>query len=143
MRIEQVKENVPHVGKSHPNLVSEVEGLTRDFGHAINLLINKWLPETPAQVTADQNDYSIGDASVIRFSTDILRNFTGFADGEAGRFLLLINVGAANGALNHQNAGSVAENRIITKDGLSLVIIPNGSALLFYDDVSDRWRVIF
>lgn len=140
--MNQVKENIPHVTRSLPDLVREMERLTNEFGHAINLLINQWLPETPAQIVGDEDDYNIGDASVIRFSTDASHNFTGFANGEAGRFLLLINVGAEDGVINHQNVGSVEVNRVITKDGLDLTIVPSGSAWLFFDDVSERWRVI-
>jgi hypothetical protein len=99
---------------------------------------------TPAQITANQNDYDplFGSGRVAgtwRISSDAARNITGIAGGYSGRRLTLINVnGAANTiTLTAEDALSAAANRIIG----GFAIAQNGVARLIYDDTSARWRV--
>jgi len=96
---------------------------------------------SPPQITADQNNYSVGQAQLWRLSTDALRTITGLADGGAGATRMIVNVGANTLRLGHQNAGSLAANRIICPGGVNLDLGPDGTATLIYDNTTDRWRV--
>jgi hypothetical protein len=60
----------------------------------------------------------------------------------AGEVITLINVGDNELVLADQNTGSMPENRIITGTGADLTLIPDESATMFYDQASERWRVI-
>ena len=56
-------------------------------------------------------------------------------------FKKLYNAGSYNLTLRHQNAGSLAANRLIIPGGADLILAPNDVVDLFYDTVSQRWRV--
>ncbi len=94
---------------------------------------------TPAQITADQNDYDTGDYTLLRLDTDALHNITGFA-ALAGRWLVVLNVGANSLVIQHENSGSAAENRVITRTGSDVTLAANGYMLLWYDATTTRWR---
>lgn len=101
---------------------------------------------SPAQITADQNDYAPtghATASVIRISTDQNdRNITGLEGGADGRVVLIINVGSFRFFLVHDDgASSTAANRFLTADNGYAQIPANGAAILIYDSTSSRWRV--
>lgn len=98
---------------------------------------------SPAQITADQNDYSpagLSAASTLRLSSDASRNITGLAGGAAGRLILIHNVGANAIVLKDESAGSTAANRFALTADLSLAA--DAVALLQYDSTSSRWRAI-
>jgi hypothetical protein len=67
---------------------------------------------------------------------------TGFAGGRAARFVFLQNDGPANITLANQNAGSEESNRTITGTGASVVLQPDRSALLIYNGVRTRWKLV-
>lgn len=96
---------------------------------------------SPSQITADQNDYAIGDYSVLRLSTDASRTITGFAGGTQGRILIVFNVGSNALVLANQSASSTATNRIITGHGANITVDADNSASLWYDNTTQRWRV--
>lgn len=108
------------------------------------------LPQsTLAQITANQNNYTIADNnSVMRLSSDASRDITGIvvshgtaitnADGE---WLQLINVGSNNIVLKNQDANSTAANRLLTSTGADVTLGANEVANLFYDATTSRWRV--
>lgn len=95
---------------------------------------------TPAQITATQNDYAIGTASVVRLSTDTARNLTGLAGGSDGRVVTLANIGAFPIVLNNEDAASAAANRFAF--GTTHVLGPNRLIVLIYDSTSARWRIL-
>src|SRR5262245_2697821 len=99
---------------------------------------------TPDALTATVNDYSLPDGIYFRLSTNgVARIITGLANVKAGRLVFLCNVaGGANITLNNQDAGSAAENRIITGTGAAVAIQPDRAAVLFYDGVTTRWRLV-
>lgn len=99
---------------------------------------------TPDALTATVNNYSLPDGIYFRLSTNgVARVITGLANVKPGRLVFLCNVaGGANITLNNQDAGSTAENRIITGTGAAVNIQPDRAAILFYDGVSTRWRVV-
>lgn len=96
---------------------------------------------SPAQITADQNDYAITLAVVHRLTTDAARNITGFVAGADLRPLEIWNVGSQNIVLQNQNAGSAAANRIITGTGADITVVPDDVVRLRYDAATARWRV--
>jgi hypothetical protein len=98
---------------------------------------------SPAQITADQNDYNptgLSTASVLRLNTDALRYLSGIASGTDGKILTLINVGNFTIGLKH-NALSTAANRFYL-DTAAVYILPNSSLMICYDATSSRWRPI-
>lgn len=100
---------------------------------------------SPAQLTADQNDWNPTDlatASVVRFSTNALRNLTGLQGGADGRIILLANVGSFRLHLKHENASSVAANRFACPAETDFIVGENNLALLVYDSTSSRWRIV-
>ena len=114
------------------------EGLTLD-----SLTLNavfKLVDNSPAQITANQNNYAPGDFSVLRLSTDASRDVTGFSGGAQGRLLILFNVGANDIVLKHQDANSTAGNRILANTAADITISANEIAFLWYDSTTARWR---
>jgi hypothetical protein len=100
---------------------------------------------TPAQITANQNDYNPGgQAYFVRLSTDASRNITGytgsitFIDGEVHLF---VNVGTQDVVLKHEDANSVAQNRFLNSTGADITLGPNQAADVIRDDGTNRWRV--
>lgn len=95
---------------------------------------------SPAQITANQNNYDPGNYIVLRISTDASRNITGFDGGLQGRVLIIFNVGSQNVVLKNQDASSDADNRIATNTGADITISANEMAFLYYDSTTSRWR---
>ena len=100
---------------------------------------------TPAQITADQNNYSptnLDEAAVLRLSSDASRTITGidasvrYGDGD---ILTLINVGSNNIILSDDDAASSAANRMFL-GGTDITLAPEFSITLIYDDTSNVWR---
>lgn len=98
---------------------------------------------SPAQITADQNDYDpagLSAASVLRLTADAPRRITGLAGGADGRLLSIVNGGSNPLVLANANASSSAVNRFdIAAD---LLIAPSEGAILIYDTTSSRWRLL-
>lgn len=107
-------------------------------------------PTTPAELTADADDYQgqlsgNSQRSVVRVSSDASRTISGFdkAISRDNDTIWVVNVGANDVVLGHEDAGSAAANRIISNTGANLTLNPDESALLWYDDTDTRWRVLF
>lgn len=97
---------------------------------------------SPAQITADQNNYSptgISSASMLRLSSDAARNITGLASSTAGRVIVVHNVGANNIVLVDESTSSTAANRFALPSG-NLTLTPDSVTVLQYDGTSQRWR---
>lgn len=104
------------------------------------ILPDKPLDEaTPAQITADINNFSLADAILTRFSTDAARTITGFGGAKAG-IKWIANVGGFNLVLAHDNASSDAENRILSHSLANITLTPGQYAIMTYDFTSTRWR---
>jgi len=98
---------------------------------------------TPAQITANQNDYAptgFATTSTLRLSSDASRNVTGLAGGTDGRIIIVQNVGTQNIVLTNQDASSAAGNRFLF--GADVELLPNYSITLRYDATTQRWRAI-
>lgn len=95
---------------------------------------------TPAQITADQNNYVPGNYDILRLESDQAgRTITGFRGGIKGRSLRLFNVGNHELFIAHQSGSSDAENRIISPTGFDMVLNSGGEIALYYDITVDRW----
>ncbi len=97
---------------------------------------------TPSTLNSDQNDYNPGTGSLFRIASSTEVVITGLANGADGRQIQMINSGSFSFALSHQSTSSSAANRIITPTGFILIIPPNGTVNLRYDNSASRWRVI-
>ncbi len=97
---------------------------------------------TLGQITANQNNYATGLGSWFRISSDAARTITGFEGGTEGRGFLLTNVGSFNITIAHQSASSGAINRVLSETGANVVLIPDDSAWIFYDNTTERWRLV-
>lgn len=95
---------------------------------------------SPAQITADQNDYAIGSGTFFRLSTDASRTITGMTGGSDGKWMAIANVGSFSLVLANQSASSAAANRIITGTGASITIAPDEQVRIIYDATTQRWR---
>lgn len=111
-----------------------------DFEHIADL--------TPAQITADQNNYAptgwSGFKTLLRLDTDQRRRITGLASGRAGRLVVLQNVSAGMDGtiiLTHEGAGSTAANRF-NLGVRDVALNQNECAVLQYDAVSSRWKLL-
>lgn len=132
-------------------LLGNLEFLVRDTGvtlpeNQIQRLIGlTFLTQslTPAQITADQNDYAptgLSSSSALRLSTNASRNITGLAGGIKDRMLAVLNIGSNNIVLNNANTSSVAANRFAFDADLTLSA--GQSCILWYDTTSSRWRCV-
>lgn len=99
---------------------------------------------SPAQITADQNDYApanLGTRYIFYLSTDANRTLTGLAGGPDGKTVVLYNTGSFFLILAHENAGSTAANRFLFPSATNVVISPGESITLQYQASSvSRWR---
>lgn len=105
----------------------------------------------PAQITANQNDYQLGQNNNQRtmnlLDSDAAYNITGIDSADSfaqiGDRICLYNEGAFNLTLTNQDVLSLAANRIITSTGVSYILGPNECVWLWYDDTGTaRWRML-
>lgn len=92
---------------------------------------------SPAQITADQNDYNptgLSTASVLRLNTDASRAITGLQGGADGRIIVIHNVGSNAIVLKDESASSTAANRFALSADVTLAA--DQSAALQYDATS-------
>lgn len=96
---------------------------------------------SPAQITADQNDYNptgLSSASTLRLDTDASRTITGLQGGADGRIIIIHNIGSNNLILADENTSSAAANRFaFTTD---VVLQTDNGLIIQYDSTSSRWR---
>ena len=97
---------------------------------------------TLSQITANQNNYEVGNSTVLRLSTDASRDITGLKGGLRGRVLIIINTGAEDIVLKDEDANSDAKNRIASHSGADITLGTEDGAFLLYDRTSLRWRLI-
>lgn len=98
---------------------------------------------SPSQITANQNNYTLPSADIVRLDANAARDITGFEAGTSGQSVLLVNVGTNAITLKHQNTSSSASNRIVVPWAGDYVLdASGGSAVLVYDSTTSRWRVL-
>lgn len=99
---------------------------------------------TPDQIVANQNNYAptgLDGAFCLRLSTDASRNITGMLapPPAAGRLVLVVNVGANDVVLKHENASSAAENRFNFSGSTDVTLTALSTLLVYYDSTVERW----
>lgn len=98
---------------------------------------------TPAQITADQNDYNpssvvCATSSTLIINSDAARNITGIAGGLPGCDLFLVNNGSFTITLKDGSASSLAANRFAF--GADFALGSKAAAHLKYDGAGSAWR---
>jgi len=106
----------------------------------------RWGPSiiSPAQITADQNDYAPAGwakASVVRVSGDnSIRGVTSFSATFDGDIKLIINTGTFPIYFPPEHEAGTAANRI--SGSASFVLYPLATCQLMYDNTTARWRIL-
>ena len=80
-------------------------------------------------------------------SSDGTWDITGIAGGDApeaseGRVLILMNIGANNIVLNHEDGASAAANQFKLPGATDLTLLPDESVQVWWDVTTDKWRVM-
>jgi hypothetical protein len=99
---------------------------------------------SPAQITANQNNYTPTASLHQRWSSDASRNVTGLTFAVAqvdGQAHVIINAGSNNIVLVHESASSTAANRFTSSTGADITLSANQAADAVYDGTAQRWRV--
>lgn len=98
---------------------------------------------SPAQITADQNDYnpaSLADAAILRLTSDAFRVITGLQGGADGRLMMIVNVGDYPITIKRESSSSTAAYRFSLPHDVTL--FPGEAQLFEYDSTSSRWRML-
>jgi hypothetical protein len=101
---------------------------------------------TPAQITADQNDYAptgYTGFSLWSISSDAARNITGIVAPDApvaGTLLILHNSGSFTITLVHGSASSSTNNRFLFTGSANESLLTNDTVVLLY--TGSRWRKV-
>jgi len=101
---------------------------------------------SPAQITADQDDYSATSGAnsctgntIVQLTTDASRNITGLSCSQsAGAFRVIHNVGTNPLVLKNQSTNSTAANRFLFAADVTLAA--DSSVAIVYDGATARWR---
>ena len=101
---------------------------------------------TPAQITADQDDYSPtgwAGATIVRLDVNSpMHEITGFAAGSAWEEKKIININVMDKIkIKHNNASSVAANRVLCPETKDYELKDNCIMTLVYDADDARWRI--
>ena len=135
------------VGQTNSGLGGAPTHALRQNGRRTGRGVDAFEELSPAQLTADVNDYAPATGSAMRqwwrLTSDASRTITGVAVQQANDTQWITNVGSNPIVLAHQNVGSAAGNRIISPTGANLTIAADESALLIHDSVTDRWRILY
>lgn len=106
----------------------------------------RWGPKiiSPAQITADQDDYNPtgwADANIVRLDFDAnIRAITSFASTFDGDIKTLINISDNTAYIPAQHPDGTAANRV---DGQSTFLLYGKQAVnIVYDGTSSRWRIL-
>lgn len=86
-------------------------------------------------LSANQNDYNpsgANNAAVLCVSATTPINLTGIANGTPGRIMYIINISTNNITIPNNSSSSLAQNRVYTQTGSSIVLgIGQGITLAF------------
>lgn len=94
-------------------------------------------------LSGTQNDFDPGETAYLRGDALASTTLTGLANGTDGRHLIITSINSVfNIVISNENASSAAANRIITGTGGTITLAQDESAILIYDSVTSRWRVV-
>ncbi len=102
-------------------------------------------PISPAQITANQDDYQpqgIGNAmrGWARLDSDAAYNITGIVAGDDGDTLRLTNIGSFTLTLTNQDGASASANQFLFSTGGNIALAADASIDLIYDNTTGAWR---
>ena len=100
---------------------------------------------SPAQITSNQTDYAagLGNVRFVRLSSDASRTIFSFSGGAAYQEWILVNVGAQNIVLAHDDgATGTAALRMLCPGSVNYTLGPNESVMMWYDSGSSRYRIM-
>lgn len=105
--------------------------------------IETWTATSPAQITANQTDYSgFGSTMISRVSTSASWNIYS-ATGSSGQVQWIVNIGAQNLVFVHDDGVTgTAALRFSLKGGVNYTLTPGASVARFYDATTARWRLL-
>jgi hypothetical protein len=135
---------VHYLGITYRRTAAGTSGSTFDSGNWQQMTAPVNVTVTPAQLTANTNNYAlaISTADIFRISSSSAIHITGITAGLFdGHAILLRNVGSFSITLKHQDANSNDANRMISPGANDVVISANGSMLLMYDTAPSRWII--
>jgi hypothetical protein len=99
-------------------------------------------PLSPAQITADQNNYNpsswANTVSILRISTDSFHRLTGLTATSDGHICKITNTGTFPVVMDVENTSSTAANRFADLS----VILPGNTLEYYYDGTTARWRLV-
>lgn len=104
----------------------------------------RYLANSPAQITADQNNYTVNKSYFQRWLSDASRTVTGLTLSQPqvdGQTHMIWNIGAQNIVLANEHASSTAANRFTTSTGADITLAPNKCAFVIYSGTTSRWLV--
>jgi len=86
----------------------------------------------------------IGNAETVLMNNATLATIRGFAAGYHGQKFTIVSIGAGQVALAHENAGSIAANRLtnIVTSGVTPLAPGLGAATYWYNEVTSRWKLL-
>jgi len=96
---------------------------------------------TPATLTADQNNYVPGNYDILRLSSSADITITGFTGGVKGRFLEILNSGVNIISFTHASVSSLPQNRILLPYQQRVSLLPTARARFYYDSTRQRWTL--
>ena len=102
---------------------------------------------SPTSLSGNTNDYTadsnISSANVLRLSSTLAVNITGFDAATAPTIVLkkFYNVGSFAITLTNNDSNSLAGNRMLIPGGTNLTLQTNDVVDIFYDITSLAWRV--
>lgn len=104
-----------------------------------------WTPAAAFTAAATQNNYDVGDVSVVRFNTGVVTDLTltGLANGTDGRILRIYKTAGTYGlVLKNESASSTTTNRFHLLNGEDMRLVNDDYVDLQYDSTLGRWRYV-
>lgn len=99
------------------------------------------VPLTPAQLTADTDDWNPGVARTYRASCDAPRSVRSLHIGQVdGQECTIVNVGSHALTLVHEAGSGSTASRFRCNFGLDIELDADERATLLYDGTTQRWR---
>ncbi len=125
--------------------VADTDGVLLDM---VNGIAGKhqntaFIPKATTLANGNNNDVSTALSSNLRITGPTAAfTITGFANGHAGKLLIISNATVQTMTIAPQNAGSAAANRIVTGTGANVNIAGPARAVFVYDATDSRWYLV-
>lgn len=97
----------------------------------------------PAQITGNEDDYAPGRTYVLFLDSDGDYDITGLEAPELdAEERIIVNTGANNLTLKHEDGGSIAANRFTGQGSADILLKSGFAARLVYDMLALRWLMV-